>query len=328
MAYTYDGFNRTQKVETFDGKVQINHYDAEGLRHEIEENSQLVQFIFNNEREVIVEKNASDTIRLIRGYDITASESEQARTYYHYVSDELGSTTHIFAGQELRNYYEYDAFGNLTTCEEQVANRFKYTGQQQDPITQQYYLRARYYNPIIARFTQEDTYRGDGLNLYAYCDNNPVIYYDPSGHQVCVIKELLYKHLHKQIDPRIGEIRYTASEAYQRACQQANAINQIITIDRYKTLSKDKNITGQAHHLNQNAAFRPENGGAIPMYEGVSLKLVGDAFVDMGTPHNEAHYTMEEFWDAYRPPDSFRPARGQFAGQRPTIKEYNKGLYR
>lgn len=32
------------------------------------------------------------------------------------------------------------------------------------------------------RFTQEDTYRGDGLNLYAYCGNNPVVYYDPSGH--------------------------------------------------------------------------------------------------------------------------------------------------
>ena len=29
---------------------------------------------------------------------------------------------------------------------------------------------------------QEDTYRGDGLNLYAYCANNPIGYYDPSGH--------------------------------------------------------------------------------------------------------------------------------------------------
>ena len=48
----------------------------------------------------------------------------------------------------------------------------------------QYYLRARFYNPVIARFTQEDTYRGDGLNLYAYCQNNPVFYTDPSGN-VC-----------------------------------------------------------------------------------------------------------------------------------------------
>jgi len=35
---------------------------------------------------------------------------------------------------------------------------------------------------VIGRFLQEDPYRGDGLNLYAYCANNPVMYYDPSGY--------------------------------------------------------------------------------------------------------------------------------------------------
>ncbi|WP_341473337.1 RHS repeat-associated core domain-containing protein [Clostridium estertheticum] len=29
-------------------------------------------------------------------------------------------------------------------------------------ITNQYYLRARFYNPVIGRFTQEDVYRGMG----------------------------------------------------------------------------------------------------------------------------------------------------------------------
>ncbi|WP_206106284.1 RHS repeat-associated core domain-containing protein [Paenibacillus dendritiformis] len=49
------------------------------------------------------------------------------------------------------------------------------------PRHAQYYLRARFYNPVIARFTQEDEYRGDSLNLYAYVGNNPIKYVDPSG---------------------------------------------------------------------------------------------------------------------------------------------------
>ena len=108
-----------------------------------------------------------------------------------------GSITHVINGEEkesgelpqedvqsrVLNHYEYDAFGNTIRCEEQVHNRFRYTGEQYDPLTGQYYLRARYYNPVSARFTQEDTYYGDGLNLYAYCKNNPVVYYDPSGYK-------------------------------------------------------------------------------------------------------------------------------------------------
>lgn len=83
---------------------------------------------------------------------------------------------------ETENFYSYDGFGNIFESREDITNRILYTGQQYDRETEQYYLRARYYNPVIGRFMQEDTYRGDGLNLYAYCANNPVGYYDPSGH--------------------------------------------------------------------------------------------------------------------------------------------------
>ena len=185
-AYSYDAFNRQMAVETFDGNIQINHYDAEGLRHEMEENGKLVQFILRGS-EVVVEETQEENIRYIRTHELLASDAESARTYYHYASDEMGSITHVTDEEgNLLNRYEYDAWGNLTLEDEQVPNRFKYTGEQFDPITQQYYLRARFYNPALARFMQEDTYRGDGLNLYAYCANNPVRYVDPSGHEKTV----------------------------------------------------------------------------------------------------------------------------------------------
>ena len=191
--YTYDLFNRTEKVETFDGHIQINHYDAEGLRSGIEEDGRLVQFIFRSQEVVTQLEEEKGMTRYIRGYDLIASDADCARTYYHYASDELGSITHVVAGEDILNRYEYDAWGNLTFCEEKVENRFKFNGQQYDPISQQYYLRARYYNPVIGRFTQEDTYRGDGLNLYAYCRNNPVYYADPSGHMSKCMRDALQR---------------------------------------------------------------------------------------------------------------------------------------
>ena len=172
--YSYDAFNRTTRVETFDGNIQVNRYDAEGLRHEMKENGSLVKFIFNPDREAVVEESSSGLTRYIRSSELIARNTDAARTYYHYVSDEMGSTTHIVDEDGIvLNHYDYDAWGNLTAQEEAVPNRFKFTGQQLDPVTQQYYLRARFYNPVIARFTQEDTYRGDGLNLYVYCTNRP-----------------------------------------------------------------------------------------------------------------------------------------------------------
>ena len=110
--------------------------------------------------------------------------------YHTYHQDEQGSTAYI-TGQDktAENCYQYDAFGNLTEKHEGIENRILYTGQQYDQETGQYYLRARYYNPIVGRFLQEDIYRGDGLNLYAYCANNPVMYYDLSGQTKCVSPE-------------------------------------------------------------------------------------------------------------------------------------------
>ena len=67
------------------------------------------------------------------------------------------------------------------------SNPYRYAGYEYDGESELYYLKARYYDPAIARFMQEDSYMGDmadplSLNLYAYCRNEPMMYYDPDGH--------------------------------------------------------------------------------------------------------------------------------------------------
>lgn len=92
-AYRYDAFNRMEEFTGADGSKQTNRYDAEGLRHEMEENGQLVQFLYSG-REVVAETESDGNIvRYIRGLGLISSDSESAKTYYHYVTDEYSSVS-------------------------------------------------------------------------------------------------------------------------------------------------------------------------------------------------------------------------------------------
>jgi RHS repeat-associated protein len=196
--YTYDALNRIAQVTTKAGDIQRNHYDAEGLRHQMEENGELISFLYSDREAILEEDTAGNRVRYIRGHELLASDCAAARTYYHYASDEMGSITHIVDEEgKLQNRYEYDAFGNMVVQEETIKNRFGFTGEIRDALTRQYYLRARFYNPVVARFLNEDTYYGDGLNLYAYCHNNPVGYIDPSGH-ICEDKYAAIESIRKE----------------------------------------------------------------------------------------------------------------------------------
>ena len=183
-SYQYDLLNRQEKVWTSDGREQENLYDGEGLRAGLREKGKESAFLFYN-GEILAECDGDGmpVRRHLQGMGLSYVQTLDDGMYHACHQDEQGSTAFITGdGGEVENSYVYDAFGNVLERKEGIRNDILYRGQQYDQEAGQYYLRARYYNPIIGRFIQEDTYRGDGLNLYAYCGNNPVMYYDPSGH--------------------------------------------------------------------------------------------------------------------------------------------------
>ena len=181
ISYTYDIYNRTRQITTENGDVIKNKYDPLGLRYQKEVNGDTSRYIFDGWSIVAeTDKEGELKSREVRGYELLKKETNNKQYYYH--QNEHGDIIYLSnVDEEIENNYSYDVFGNVREQQENVKNIFKYAGEQFDKETQQYYLRARFYNPVVGRFTQEDVYRGNGLNLYVYVINNPLLWVDPSG---------------------------------------------------------------------------------------------------------------------------------------------------
>ena len=90
--------------------------------------------------------------------------------------------------------YEYDAWGNILSQSGSMAekNPLRYRGYYYDSETGFYYLQSRYYDPANRRFVNADTYASTGqgfagTNMFAYCNNNPVMYTDPAGESIIAV---------------------------------------------------------------------------------------------------------------------------------------------
>jgi RHS repeat-associated protein len=75
-----------------------------------------------------------------------------------------------------------DANGNARTATA-IGNLWLFTGQEWRRDIQLANYKARWYQPTLGRFLQNDPVRFDAgdLNLYRYCFNNPINHTDPSG---------------------------------------------------------------------------------------------------------------------------------------------------
>ena len=194
--YDADGLRTTKTV----GTSRVDYYRAGGL---------LLGEVHTNGSESYTINYMYDESGRMLGFRLDGEE-------YYYVRDYSGDVTGLINSRgELIGSYLYDPWGvlletYLNTFEEETSewtdadraeymrvlnlNPIRYKSYYYDTETGFYYLQSRYYDPITTRFINADGLISTGTgvlgyNMFAYCNNNPIMFADPSGTNPCPMTE-------------------------------------------------------------------------------------------------------------------------------------------
>jgi len=204
---TYNAWNQLTRVVS--GTMTADYvYRSDGLRLSKTVNGVRTTHIWDGAH-MVAELNAARTVtnRFFRGLGM-----ELVRSVNHgvYVYNARGDVVHLVSSGNngaLLYSYRYSAFGVQLNPAGTDRNPWRFAGEYFDRETGRYYLRARFFDPRVGRFTQpdphwntgnmiwgDDTFEmGHGVmmpcilsiiqsgNLFVYCLNNPIMFVDPSG---------------------------------------------------------------------------------------------------------------------------------------------------
>ncbi len=196
--------------------------------------------------DIIYEETPNGLIYYIYSDDELIGFEYDGKTYYYeknQQSDIIGILNDEF--NEIATY-TYDSWGKILSIKDSdgkeitnknniaLINPFRYRSYYYDSETSLYYLNSRYYNPDMGRFINADGYISTdtgllGYNMYAYSNNNPIVYGDSTG---------------KGIISVLSAIVVATVYAYNSVAQYVKAQSQI------KNVQKNKNVVDGTKKIN------------------------------------------------------------------------------
>ena len=235
------------------------------------------------------------------------------------LNGKTGKYEHTWYGR-----YTYDAWGNVTatTAAGNVPgvntlvyrNPIRYRGYVYDNETGWYYLQSRYYDPANHRFINADSLASTGqsftgTNMFAYCNNCPVVYGDPTGHIAKYASVALFDDGGKAIRISLAETLYEAGTQTRLFTNEDN--NEYIC-GIYK-MSDGKYMVGEYYKgTHASASILPVLDEAEEISNGELIAFL----------HSHPYCT------GHIPNDfSYKDEYGKLGGDFGVVVEYNKPLF-
>ena len=184
VCFTYDGYSR---------RISKTNNSSRSVSYQYIENILL--------KEDITINNVTHTLKYLHNSNNNIVGFIYNNNVYFYIKDMLNNVIAIVDhSNEVIAKYLYDAYGNHKVLNPDGTehnlvdetfignlNPIRYRSYYYDVETKLYYLKSRYYDPEICRFISMDDLsffdpnKANGLNLYCYCLNNPVMFSDYDG---------------------------------------------------------------------------------------------------------------------------------------------------
>ncbi|MFR1435531.1 MAG: RHS repeat-associated core domain-containing protein [Acutalibacteraceae bacterium] len=184
------------------GDLNVSYsYNSDDLRVSKTVNGVKTEYVWDGSS-LIGQKTGNNVLVYLYAADGLAGFQYNGVNYY-YLKNGQGDVVGILnASGNIVAKYAYDAWGNLLSVTDATGadksadsafigniNPIRYRSYYYDTETGLYYLQSRYYDPEVGRFINADgvsffmydLVNLNQYNMFAYCFNNPVIYYDPTG---------------------------------------------------------------------------------------------------------------------------------------------------
>ena len=208
---SYMGMNLTwekgRQLKTLkkSGTLSQYVYDNDGRRIQKTVGDKVIRFYLDGDKIIAQKEEGGERMDFLYDEKGTPFAFEYQEKMYFYQTNLQGDIIGIVDSKGSQVVvYRYDAWGEVLVSSDASGfglaqiNPLRYRGYYYDQETGLYYLQTRYYDPKVRRFLNADdasvlTKDPEQLtekNLYAYCDDNPVMYRDDAGMFVITVAQV------------------------------------------------------------------------------------------------------------------------------------------